>query len=171
MRERLARRDWPDFDAEGLRLLELFEKGAPGIAARLQLGRLIAVPLQPCLRDVWHDHLLFTGDEATGLVDAHACRADNVATDLARLLGSLAEDDRGTWDAGLAAYEEIRPLSPHERGLVELFDQSAVLLGGLTWLEWKCVEGRRFERPGAVVARLRTLLGRLERLVQGERGA
>src|SRR5262249_19553340 len=135
------------------------------VAGELEVGRRVAVPLQPCLRDVWHDHVLFTGDDVTGLIDAHACRVDNVATDLARLLGSLAGDDRAAWDTGLAAYEKIRPLNLDERGLLELFDRSAVLLSGLTWLEWKCLEQRRFERPEIVLARLEAIVRRMEKLL------
>jgi Ser/Thr protein kinase RdoA (MazF antagonist) len=166
VRELLQRNDWPAFDALALRILELYLEALPEISRALELGRQIAVPLQPCLRDVWHDHLLFTGDEVTGLIDAHAARADNVATDLARLLGSLVEDDPTGWEAGLAAYEAIRPLNLAERGLVELFDRSAVVLSGLTWLEWKCLEGRMFERPEAVVARLKGIVNRLEALLR-----
>ncbi len=99
------------------------------------------------------------------MIDAHACRVDNVATDLARLLGSLAGDDRSIWDVGLAAYEKVRPLSVAERGLLELFDRSAVLLSGLTWLEWKCLDLRRFENPKIVLSRMEAIVGRMERLV------
>ncbi|MCS6978375.1 MAG: aminoglycoside phosphotransferase family protein [Gemmatales bacterium] len=49
----------------------------------------IAVPLQPCLCDVWHDHILFQGETVTGIVDYGSVRLDNPATDLARLLGSM----------------------------------------------------------------------------------
>ena len=49
----------------------------------------IPFPLQPCLRDIWHDHVLFTGDKVTGLVDFGAIDIDTPATDIARLLGSL----------------------------------------------------------------------------------
>src|SRR5262249_37077732 len=45
------------------------------------------VPVQPCLCDVWHDHLLFTGEELTGLVDYGSVKTDNVAADLARMVG------------------------------------------------------------------------------------
>src|SRR5262249_8929486 len=54
-------------------------------------------PLQPCLCDVWHDHLLFEGDRLTGLVDYGAVKLDHVAVDLARLLGSLLDDDESSW--------------------------------------------------------------------------
>jgi Ser/Thr protein kinase RdoA (MazF antagonist) len=165
VRDRLERRDWPAFDDLGLHVLELYRAAAPRVAGELEVGQRVAVPLQPCLRDVWHDNVLFTGDEITGLIDAHACRVDNVATDLARLLGSLAGDDRSIWDVGLAAYEKVRPLSVAERGLLELFDRSAVLLSGLTWLEWKCLDLRRFENPKIVLSRMEAIVGRMERLV------
>src|SRR5262249_55243269 len=47
------------------------------------------VPLQYCVGDVWHDNLLFTGDQLTGLVDYAAVKVDHVAADLGRMLGSL----------------------------------------------------------------------------------
>lgn len=169
VRELLERNDWPAFDTLGLRILELYREALPELSRALDASRSVAVPLQPCLRDVWHDHVLFTADEVTGLIDAHAARSDTVATDLARLLGSLVQDDPAGWETGLAAYEQVRPLPPVVRGLVELFDRSSVVLSGLTWLQWKCMEGRTFERPEAVIARLAMIVGRLESLVRNPR--
>jgi Ser/Thr protein kinase RdoA (MazF antagonist) len=164
--ECLARGDWPEFDALGKRIVELYRSAAPAVIRDLELGRQVAVPLQPCLRDVWHDHVLYTGDDVSGLIDAHACRSDNVANDLSRLLGSLVGDDRAGWESGIAAYERLRPLSLAERGLIELFDRSTVLFAGLTWLEWHCVAGRIFDRPEQVIERLRSIVGRLERVAR-----
>lgn len=162
--ERLRRREWPEFDDCGLEIIQSYRRRAACIAAELETVRRLTVALQPCLRDVWREHLLFNGEEATGLIDAHACRSESVATDIARLLGSFVGDDRGGWEVGLAAYREVRPLSIDERGLVELFDRSSVLLSGLSWLEWRVLEGRRFDDPAAVVARLRRIAERLARL-------
>lgn len=164
VRASLMRRTWPDFDELGLRILELFPGVAPSVVQQLRLGSTISVPLQPCLRDIWHDHVLFSGEEVTGLIDAHSCRTDCVATDLARLLGSLVADDREAWDDGLEAYGKVRPLALDERSLMEVFDQSAVLLNGLTWIEWRCVERRSFANPQTVALRLRGIVSRLETL-------
>src|SRR3569833_268917 len=46
------------------------------------------VPQQPCICDIWHDNVLFTSNEVSGLVDFGAMRVDTVAIDVARLLGS-----------------------------------------------------------------------------------
>lgn len=169
IRQRLLGGDWPEFDDCGLRVLELYRQQAARIAGELESAWGLAVPLQPCLRDVWREHVLFVEDEATGLIDAHACRSENVATDIARLLGSFSADDRALWEIGLTAYTEVRPLTLDERGLVELFDRSSVLLSGLTWLQWRVLEGRRFDDPVAVVERLRGILARLERLGESAR--
>jgi len=162
VRELLRHRSWPDFDDLGMHILDLIPRAVPYALGQLQLGSAVSVPLQPCLRDVWHDHVLFSGDEVSGLIDAHSCRADCVATDLARLLGSLVADDRQAWETGLEAYNEERPLNLEERTLVEIFDQSAILLNGLTWLEWRCLEHRTFDNPRSVVERLREIVSRLE---------
>src|SRR5690606_33971928 len=51
------------------------------------------VPVQPCIRDIWVDHVLFTGDEVTGIVDFGAMRNETPAIDVARLLRSLVGAD------------------------------------------------------------------------------
>ena len=147
-RASLATLDWPEFRVLGLEILRRFEQRASSVAALLAPFRDVELPLQPCLRDVWHDHLLFTGPRLTGLIDPHACRSDCVATDLARCLGSMLGDNPSEWDFALQAYQEIRPLSFDERAAVEVFDRSAVLLNGLTWLEWVCLRGRVFPAGG-----------------------
>jgi homoserine kinase type II len=117
------------------RIVRVFERVAPSIAAELGLAARTPVPLQPCLRDVWHDHVLFSGDEVTGLVDPSAARTDTVAADLSRLVGSLIADDRAAWARALAAYQSVRLLSPAEGMLVSVLDRSGVLLSGMAWLK------------------------------------
>jgi Ser/Thr protein kinase RdoA (MazF antagonist) len=165
VRKKLEITSWPEFADLGCRILDAFRKAAPRTTAQLSIVLNTLVPLQPCLRDIWHDHVLFTGDDVTGLIDPHAARSDSVATDLARLLGSLVGDDRRLWETGLDTYQEIRPLSVTELALVELFDQTAVLLNGLTWLDWHCLQGRVFEDREKVIGRLRGILARLQVLM------
>jgi Ser/Thr protein kinase RdoA (MazF antagonist) len=160
-RKRLKSSAWKEFADLGTRILDAFDQQAPALARELSLGTSARVPLQPCLRDVWHDHLLYTGETVTGLIDPHAARSDSPATDLARLLGSLVADDRQRWEAGVAAYQRIRPLSLDELALVGLFDRSSVVLSGMTWLDWHCLEGREFADQNKVLARLRAIVGRL----------
>lgn len=164
LRHKLASCAWKEFAEIGRSILDHFVGLAPRVESQLRIGLEAIVPLQPCLRDIWHDHVLFTGNEVTGLIDAHAARSDCVASDLARLLGSLVGDDCAGWDAGLAAYQTVRPLALSELALVALFDQSAVLLSGMTWLDWVCLEGRTFDDREMVLTRLRTIVRRLEAL-------
>ena len=73
------------------------------------------VPVQPCVCDLWHDHVLFTCDTVTGFIDFGSVKVDHVSVDLARLLGSLIGDDDAMWETGLSAYERIRPLAGRAR--------------------------------------------------------
>jgi Ser/Thr protein kinase RdoA (MazF antagonist) len=165
LRRRLADLKWKEFEELAREILDAFVSVAPRVAVSLKIGIDVPVPLQPCLRDVWHDHVLFTGDIVTGLIDAHAARSDSVATDLARLLGTLVGDERWRWDGGLAAYQEVRPLLAVELAMIELFDQSGVLLSGMTWLDWLLLQVRVFKDREPVLARLRSITGRLRNLV------
>jgi len=144
----------------------LFRRGSGWVAGQLRLLEGTPYRCQPCLRDVWHDHLLWTGDRVTGLIDPGSCRIDNVAIDLARLLGSLVEDDAAGWDQGLAAYEREAGLSLEETGLVTVLDQSGVLLAGAVWVER--LAGRRVAAgsAGRVKRRLGEVLRRMRVLVE-----
>ena len=150
----------------GRAILDGFDRAAATIAAELNAAEATCYRLQPCLRDVWHDHVLFTDDAVTGLIDASACRSENVATDLARLLGSFLGDDRATWDTALDVYRTSNPLSLDELALVRLLDRSSVLLSGLFWLDQIFLQGRRFSQPPRVVRLLQRIQDRLTHLCQ-----
>ncbi|MEK6238575.1 MAG: phosphotransferase, partial [Planctomycetales bacterium] len=146
------------------RLLELFPRAAEEVRRTL-LACQLPVPMQPCIRDVWHDHILFSGNEVTGLVDFGAMRIETVAGDVARLLGSLVRDDPDGWKTGLAAYQETRPLSSEELSLVAAFDRSAILMSGFSWLTWIYEERREFENLHVARSRLEENIQRLTNLI------
>ncbi len=141
-----------------------FESVALSIATQLDILSHTRFRLQPCLRDVWHDHVLFAGEEVTGLIDASACRAENVATDLARLLGSLLKDDRPAWEFAVQEYESHRPLDSHERALVQALDHSGVLLSGMAWMDRLLLHRETVPNRPKVWERLETLRLRLKTL-------
>ncbi len=123
------------------------------------LGQLQTLSRSPwrqqwCLRDIWHDHVLFDGNRVTGLVDYDAIRIESATGDVARLLVSLARGDTTRFARGLQAYETLRTLIPEERELLSVWVASNAAMAGLQWLEWLCVDGRVFEDPVAVQNRL-----------------
>jgi homoserine kinase type II len=158
--------DWPELAARARTLIRLFPFASASVGRFLAEGAKLAVPIQPAIRDVWHEHVLFVGDRVSGLVDFGALRAESVSADVARLLGSLVGDEPGGWQTGLNAYETVRMLSPAERRLVTAFDRSGVLLSGLQWLDWIYLQGRIFANRAAVVARLDEIVARLQHLAK-----
>jgi homoserine kinase type II len=157
---------WPELVPRACRLLSLFASAAPSVLTGLESAAVLRVSMQPCIRDVWHAHVLFDGDEVSGIVDFGSMRPDNTGADIARLLGSLAGDNRDDWRRGLTAYESVRPLSEDELAVISAFDRSLVLMGGIQWLEWIYLERREFANRAAVLARIDELLSRLQSLTQ-----
>jgi homoserine kinase type II len=157
---------WPALALSARQFVALLPRSVP-IALRL-LAPLADVPLalQPCIRDIWHDHVLFVGDEVTGLVDFGAIDVDLPAGDVARLLGSLVGDDPEGWQRGLDAYTAVRPLSAEDRQAIVALDASGTVLAGCNWIRWIYVDGREFADRPQVERRFRRLLGRLQLLVQ-----
>ncbi|MCC7086600.1 MAG: phosphotransferase [Pirellulales bacterium] len=155
---------WPDLAQRSQPFIGLFVRAAPDVLRRITALAALQVPIQSCIRDVHRDHILFVDDAVTGIVDFGSMKPDSVASDIARLLGSMAIDHAHLWEEGLAIYSQIRSLSADERRLIRAYDQSAVLLSGIHWLQWLFAEGRRFERPAAVLHRFDVMMQRLARL-------
>ncbi len=123
--------------------------------ATLEPWSLNRVPVFPCLCDVWHDHVLFTGDRVTGIVDYGAMKVDTPAVDLARLLGDLVGDDEVRFDFGLHAYHAINPPVTVSSQLVKQLDRTGIVCAIIHW-----VQRSRFDV--ASLPRLRKLLNRAE---------
>jgi homoserine kinase type II len=140
----------------------LLPRWLAGVPQRLAPWAARALPVQPCLCDLWHDHLLFVGDRLTGLVDYGAVKLDHVAVDLARLLGSLVGDDAAGWECGLKVYRRGRPLSPAEEELARVLDHTGAILGLANWLRWLYHDGRAFEDLPAARSHVEGLVWRIE---------
>jgi Ser/Thr protein kinase RdoA (MazF antagonist) len=161
---------WPELVQLAKQFLVLLPACLPRAIA--ELAPLAHVPLcrQPCLRDIWHDHVLFSGDDVTGIVDFGAVDIDTPATDIARLLGSLVGDDAALWQTGISAYSTMRPLSDDELRSAKALDRSAPILAGCNWLRWIYKEGRQFEDRERIVERFRRIVARCTLLAANYRG-
>jgi Ser/Thr protein kinase RdoA (MazF antagonist) len=147
-----------------LDVLRIAWSAVPSLAQALDSARSLTVTQQYCLRDIWHDHVLFTDDVVTGVVDFDAVGMDSVSTDLARLVGSLIGDDPVRWEAAIAAYAELRSLNENERQLISVIDRANVVLTGLQWLSWLYIERRPFGAKSRVRQRITAIHERLTRM-------
>ncbi|MCE9554383.1 MAG: phosphotransferase [Planctomycetes bacterium] len=144
--------------------LSAFRRFAPLLETELRELLATPVALQPCIRDIHDQHVLMIGNRVTGLIDFGAMRVDSVATDVARLLGTMAGDDASLREAGLSAYQLCRRLSDIESRLVVAIVRANVVLTGPQWLQWLLVEQKSFESMPAVLARLERIWQRLQKL-------
>ncbi len=160
----LAKESNARFQDTGVRIALLFRATHSEVKQELIAVENLPVPLQPCIRDVWHDHLLFDSDELSGMVDFGAMATDSVSCDLSRLLGSLFGDDFASWQRGIWYYESVRPMTEAEHRLLRPLDQSSVLLSGMTWLKRRYVLRNTPADLSRVCDRLDAILVRLSSL-------
>ena len=138
----------------------------PDAQRRLLPWRDVLLPVHPCWCDPWHDHVLFTGDLVTGLVDYGSVKIDHAAVDLARMLGSLVGDHAEMWSIGLKAYESVRPLSNQDRDLLPLLDRTGLVVAAVNWMRWLYHERREYPDRPAVGERLRQIIARLANILR-----
>lgn len=141
-----------------------YRAAAASVLRGLQALESRDVALQPCLRDIHDGHVLFEGDEVSGLIDFGSMSIDNATCDVARLLGSLVGDDVGRRQDALTAYEEVRPLTMNDRVMIRVWDRSTTLLSGMNWLEWIFLDRRSFADYHVIGERLEKISGRLRYL-------
>jgi homoserine kinase type II len=154
-----------EIDLRASRLLDLARTRLPSLGhdqRPIPLEAIVNLEHFHVIRDVHRDHVLFTGDEVTGLIDFGAMKVDTPLTDVARLVGSLVGDDGAERQFALDAYSEIRTLSEADRGLIDYLDWSGLVLGALNWLAWLYVERRDMGPTEPIVRRLDEILKRLE---------
>jgi homoserine kinase type II len=120
--------------------------------------------LQPCLRDLRPEHLLYCNEKLTGLIDFGAMGRDTICLDLARLLGEWIGSSTLRTSARelLASHIHICNLSDVEIELVVALALAADLLIGARWVRWIFVDQIGFPDAFAVAARLRHAILRLE---------
>jgi thiamine kinase-like enzyme len=155
----------------GLEAVNLALRAAPAELVKAHRWQKTELPLQWRHGDPWHDHILFNGDEVTGVIDFAAADVDSPAGDIARLLGSLTPDDRESWQLGFEAYESLRPLSKIERDAVSFFDSSGVVLSAINWVNWLFCDSTLLGEnvdPTAGLERLQRLVARLRILVDSK---
>ncbi|MDO4574716.1 MAG: aminoglycoside phosphotransferase family protein [Planctomycetia bacterium] len=133
------------------------------------LGKVVqcgnyAVALQPCIRDIHAGHLFFVRNQVSGIIDFENLQADNVATDVARLLGSLAENDPLLWVLGLTAYQSVRRLTDPELEILHTCKKSYVATTALRWLDYIYVQKNPVRCSAHLLRRLKNLETCLEYL-------
>jgi homoserine kinase type II len=165
---------WPAFAQLARQFLNSLPHALPPAFAQLQCLANVPLPTQPCLRDIWHDHVLFTGDQLTAIVDFGAVDFDTPATDIARLIGSLADVTQLIWEAAregsesanfwqraLDAYHATRPLSPDETLAVHAIHAANPILAGCNWIRWIYIEKRTFNSDDQILNRFQRIVARL----------
>ncbi|MEM8734350.1 MAG: phosphotransferase, partial [Planctomycetota bacterium] len=129
---------------------------------RLQILAKEPIHCHFVLRDVWSDHLLYSQDEVTGMIDFGAARIDEPATDVARLLGSLEPVDVDRWMFGFEGYRSMCPAIQRER--VVMLDQVSTLLSANQWRIWVTEQQREFRASLRwQLTRWKSFLDRFER--------
>jgi len=117
------------------RLQTVFRSQAALLWEELKIACQQKLPLQPVFKDLWRDHILFTKDEVTGIIDPAAFGCDSVLTDITRLLGSIAGNDWDRWTEAIAIYQTIRSLDQTEQKMIAVFDHSNLLLSTIGCFE------------------------------------
>lgn len=87
---------------------------APNVLRELEPWERRPVPLQPCVRDLRAEHVLFEGARVRGIIDYGAADTDSPATDLARYLADApaanVEHALRAYRGALAPMELVRAL-------------------------------------------------------------
>jgi homoserine kinase type II len=152
----------PQLDALLRRGLGAVARAAPQIRESLRPWVQWSFPLQPCVRDLRGEHVLFEDGRVRGVIDFGALAVDHPAVDLARLLGDFSDIGDGRFAAGLNAYARAGGQLDVSDEFVRLLAGSGAVCSVLGWLVRLVI--RRESAPDviAVASRLARLVARVE---------
>lgn len=153
------------------RLVEQTARAVAGAASNairaLEPWESVGLRCQPCLRDLRGEHVLFTSNRVTGLVDYGAMAIDHPAVDMARLLGDFAEEREDLFGPALRAY---RAAGGEIETSVEFLTQLArtgALGAAINWLRRLRNDEVGHLEIARVEERLSRVLRRIERFAPG----
>jgi homoserine kinase type II len=151
----------PELDPLLRRALLAVRRVARSVAGALEAWSQFEFPLQPCLRDLRAEHVLFAGGRVAGLIDFGAAAVDWPAVDLARLLLDWPEVPP---PAALAGYRRARPHFDAPGDSVQVLLDSGAACSVLGWLARLAVRREAVPDAGAIASRLARLVARAERI-------
>lgn len=149
----------PEFRDLWRRLHRVLILRLPVLFPLLQNAARLKLPLHPVIRDLWCPHVLFLNETVSGLIDLTACATDHISCDLARLQRSWFNSDQQAICSWLEVFERVqaRKLNTAELQVLDVLDESAVLLSPLRWIRQR---QSSISEPvdAAVMSRLRELV-------------
>jgi homoserine kinase type II len=151
----------PDLDPLLRRALGAVGRAAPALRAALQAWSRREFALQPCVRDLRAEHVLFEAGRVAGVIDFGAAAVDSPAVDLARLLLDWGGRFFG---AALPAYRRVRPHFDAPDEFVRLLADSGAACSSLGWLARLAARREPVSGLAALAPRLAHLAVRVERL-------
>lgn len=120
----------------------LLQQWLPRLIAETQAIVEHPVRLHFVQRDLWSAHVLFQGEELSGMIDFGAARFDEPWTDVVRLLGTCEPASVEPRRAGVQFYREARLRlgdvlhTSWTWVRFQLLDRIATLLSAAQWMEW-----------------------------------
>jgi hypothetical protein len=127
----------------GTAFLNRISSWSGGVTSLNQAVRL-GVAVQPVIGNAVERHLRFDDNGLCGMIDLKCLCVDNVALDIASLLGSMTHPNSTLWLLGLNAYQRERIITENEMLLIHTFYQTQPLLEGLGYLADVFLEGRPY---------------------------
>lgn len=152
----------PQLDPLLRRAVTAAAQAAPHTVRSLRRWEHQVVALQPCVRDLRGEHVLFEGGRVSGIIDYGAMGVDHPAVDLARLLGDFAKGDDAMFTGGLTAYRRVRSEFAMPDEFVQLLSQSGAVCSVLGWLVRLVVRREPVLDVVPLCARLAQLVARVE---------
>jgi hypothetical protein len=153
----------PELNSLVRHAIAIVARSAPHAVEILSRWEDVPLTVQPCIRDLRGEHVLFTGKQVTGIVDFGAMAEDNPAVDLARLLGDYSLTNTRGFASGLAAYRAAGMELDTPDDLIFELAHAGALGSAIIWLRRLCNSGSLRPLTNAGWARFAHVIRQIER--------